>query len=1252
MLTSATDVSSALHLNKISTHTVPSNNINKNNNFINGISSVENNTMTIERINHISSPLRAINVFFNKIKCQLSGQNITILPADIELSNILSQGKTLSHDADITYSLLNDKPVITPSASSLTTKTGVVLGGMLLSSAIVGGGFYYYQRAGREHHHDIILNTTHSGEPSSISQVSYHTNNPFNAHSPAHLHYKLSEETRDDIFVSRKKSNYMTKRKSTHFNNDIKKAKVSITLDEKTKKKTKKKNVCSLPGGKKISDSTDSPYIYSTKQSAVCLTDSFKSRCQKFHKKERKNEACLYLPPRLLLRVKGIVCLCPPPSWLNMKIMEPHHSLPGQKITWNKKPSIFIFRHSPKPLTTNHSTTFIPAKTLPPLAIPLPDNDETVKNSTFDSYSHILASGQKTEIQTHPTPIPNSDGEKGINLIECATERENITTVKAYRTVIETISNPFSKLLNEVQVIYHYTYKGQGCINNTAFYETSKMVESAVENVLSWLPGYDEARFVTKLFNAILEFYTDKLEGKEYNQDNFDELHSLLIEIVKDIISTFTTPDIVKLAKSTKKMNNIIGSFGYKGDDITLKIDYPKKTIKLQKKFNHLFSSDGEGFIFYDINKKWMIDNDKMLSKRVKEVFERSGDIWKDKNNIYFFKNSSPNFYGKAIIVRYHENIYALINNGFYKIEGVKLKDDAFRYFIKDSDKFIPIVSKGGKWVFEEMSSHLVSQGLHSFFINNPKVRDSLVSKIIEHQDVTPLTVGRDIQFDKNLNQYLKVNNEYFMIKKSQYNNYYIEGSHDILLLQMVNNEYQVRNSFFDGICCFHKEPLSTLTGVNQGDKFFLDNAVASYIKGIRFSPDSQDSMTAKDAMKLDFIRSPHIDGAVTNRGNDYFYYDDVFIRIHSNDDETYTLGDIHDNKNNIVIYKNTDSDTYYKISKNRSEWQGLIKRKRHCIAKRQPLSVCSINYSESPGVQHILNKNRREGIIIKNYEDTLVATGKYHAIYKKIGDESGLYYKWDDDIFFHVRENTDLQSALAPIAFIIYKKNSREQIDLNSEIVSISAMKDFNTKEIIFSTPEEAEIISLNIKGQKEKIKSEWEQTNIVRRKITSAEQQDIARKISLPNDYSGLENLFHHSGKKLITSRERADLSLQKILESFLTPPDFDAVKIHSLKTLLDNKSHPIIAGICNDAFDRVIKNINEAMSIIKELRGKLDYYVTHILKISDRRARNKFIDSLTIKLERMSMIFDAEDKGNIMIMMKEKPGEIEFTPQGKKH
>lgn len=1202
--------------NKSSSHISSNNHNDISHDLINEIKSIESNTISIEKTSHNSSPE---NNLINKVKSLFLSPPPKQPAIDTELNQILSQGKSLSDESENMQSLLNEKNKKTrPSSLSLTTKTGIALGGMLLTGAIAGSGFYYLQRTNRTSYQ----NTNNSHSPPSQMVDNYTTSVPFNAYHPDYLHNNVSL-TLESNLIGDKEIHSPAKKYPRQ---------IPWFLNYKIKSTDiiKKSPSCPPINGKQKTKHTEKTYSYTKNQNAVCLTDSIKQRCQKAHLQARKKRGCHFIPSKMVLKIKSVCCLCPPPDWLELKVVEP----PLSRIL--SIPHKITSVTSPRPSTPTQTVKILTYE----------NNDEMVKNRIYDSNAYIVPPKKIiTNLPTKNTSIPTNNNNfqnvKKVKLITCYEERENITTSKKLRIISNTINNPISTVLNESLVVLQYNVLSQGCVNNTDIYEMSKKTESVIESLLSWLPGYNRFRFICRVVSSLLETYSDALDNRDFNMDNIDDLHTRLLGLSKDAISSITTKDINEASESDSniKVKNIIGALEYKKNELIVNIGEQGKKIKIKKNLNHFSDKENNFFIFYDHKKNWFVEKDIKFNNHIKEMIEKSKTFFHNPNNIYFFKNSSPEIYGNAIIIRYEGNIYSLINDEPHKIDEINLIDNVFRYIIKDDDNLVPIIYKGENWDFEEISSPSASEELVSFLTYNHKIKNNLIDKSIGHQDVSPLTPGREIQFDKKFNEYLKIENQYYPIKQSQDTSYFIDGSHDFLPLQYINNKYHVVKSYLDEICCFHKEPLGTVEDLPSKEQFFLDNTVINHMERIISLPESK--MRIKSVRSNYIENSRDIDGAFFFNNENYIIYKDDYIPIYSNGDNTYILGDRDYNEHNILIYKHEDSNTYYKMPINKKKWQGLIERTMHCRVKRQPMSSC-VDYFETERLQYLLEKNKQDGIIIEDYQNKLEQHDHFRSIYRKKDDANTLYYRSKDNIFFYVKQNTKKTSSPIPATFILYGKNSNQQIDLENVMTSISVIKDYDSKKIIFSTPKEAQENVFDINKKLSEMYLQWQENDNPHKEFTLANLNEIKDKISSLNDLSVLDELFKRSGKKIITSIEYIDKRLKKITEDMLSINQIKNYNINSLHALEEEKTHPVIEDICNSAFKKTINHIDDAIKNIESSKEELNSYINDVLEISDPRAKDNFITSLKIKLERMKMIFDEKHKENIIIISKKKPEE----------
>ena len=1191
-----TNISTQSPSNDISPYIAYSNSNRNTHDILDRILLIKNNTIDREKNSHITSSSWSVNNFLSKIKDQVS-RKLSFQPAvDIELDDILSQGRKLSQDPEALRRLLNDKKDIVPSSTlSLTTKTGIALGGMLLTGSLVGGGFYYSQRTARGQYHEFRNASDSNLSPASPYPPS--TYHPFYSPSPDYIPPTSSDrqdtQNRDQI------------------NNELINSKLLplITEEESQSKKTKRHNVpspCNYTEANKKREPIFLFYTYSSRQLEVCLTESFNQRCQGAHQKAREKHGCFHFPNNLLLKITGKFCMCPPPNWLEVIILPPQ-----PEFLQKTDPPMILMKSQPadKPTTTT-TTAFTPMT-------PTNINTTQLYNSQANSTVPPKKSSDKPELFTYEN------------------EGENLTLSKNLRRISKIIANPGAVLLTAGKSALDPQY-----VDNTQFYQSVKKVETVIDNILMWIPMVNRAFISINIIGDILNLYSDSLEGKEMDQGTLSDLIFQATILSKDIISSVSTADIKKLSSDENigKNQKFLHPFSFEENNLMMMMDGIKNKIKVEKKFNHLYSPETEGFIFYDYNERWITENYNNLNINIKNSFEAANKAWNDPDNIYLLKNSSPTIYENGVIIRYKGELFLLIEDVLHRVEEIPVTDDIYRYVIKNNDKYTPVIYQKKSWVFEESSSPLASQKLRMFLDNNHIVKNNLVSKNINHQDVSPLVQYFHFQFDKESNKYLKINDQYYIIKTSPYGNYYIEGSHDLLELQYTDHQYHIKDSPLDDICCFHKKPINTLKGTLSDPHFFLDKKVIDDIKRIDSLSENKIKIDINEMFRT-MRDSKNIDKAITVNGIDYILCDDKFIQIHSNGDDTYILGDPKNDDKNILVYKNQFGDTYFKIPRTRKKWYKLVEKPTHCIIKRQPEGACAIDYYESHDVSDLLEQNSSQSIIINDYEQQLELHDNFNAIYQEKENNNNLYYNVKDNIFFHVRKNLSGMSSFTPSIFVIYGRSVDQQINLHNIITKVCVIKDFDTQKTIFSTPEEAQTTIFSIPQRLSKLFLKIQEQDNLYKDITSADLAEIKEKQSLLNDMTDLKELFFRSGKKILSSIEYAESALKEEIDEFLKPESKDGIEINNLKNIEQSKENPVIEEVCNNAFKKTVNNIDKATTAMKDSEERFNQYITEKLGISDTRAVDYFASGFKNKLERIKMYFNEDNKENIMIIMKKK-------------
>lgn len=125
-------------------------------------------------------------------------------------------------------------------------------------------------------------------------------------------------------------------------------------------------------------------------------------------------------------------------------------------------------------------------------------------------------------------------------------------------------------------------------------------------------------------------------------------------------------------------------------------------------------------------------------------------------------------------------------------------------------------------------------------------------------------------------------------------------------------------------------------------------------------------------------------------------------------------------------------------------------------------------------------------------------------------------------------------------------------------------------------------------------------------------------------------MELLFSLNEKKVITSIKHSDHYIEMHKDDYL---------FKSKVSLEENSQHSYIMDVFKGAFKRTKGNIGIVYNLIKEENALIYDYFSSKLRISCYGARNLFIKRLLSKLKRMEAVFDASDKSNIILVMKEK-------------
>ncbi|MFT8211087.1 MAG: hypothetical protein ACMZI0_11805 [Symbiopectobacterium sp.] len=465
-------------------------------------------------------------------------------------------------------------------------------------------------------------------------------------------------------------------------------------------------------------------------------------------------------------------------------------------------------------------------------------------------------------------------------------------------------------------------------------------------------------------------------------------------------------------------------------------------------------------------------------------------------------KNSSPVFYGDAILIRNSYELHVVIDKTIFPAQEFQINERVFRYLALENIVYLPIIQREGRWGFESKNTPAVSDTLIDFLSdNNVKIR--LIRKEIKHSDVGPMTSAKSFQFDKDHNRFLKINNGYYRVKQDKFGSMYINGDYDILPLKETDGRFYINSHISHGQYSCHKEVLQKPNLFSNHKNYYFDNSVLQAVSGEQLLKNAKPFLDVYLSLESKFSASSDIDSAFFINDNDYFLYQDKMLVVKQLGGDYYTFLDDINSEGNIYLYKNKKSNTYYLLKKNeyKKKWKYNI-RNSHCKVKRQIPSGCMNTYCETPELSTLLKRNIHNGFRILNADKKLELYSGIDGFYRSKNDMRSLYYLSSDDVYFHVSEVDNIEERVTPVYFKIYGKNKNEEINHDFLISDICILKDFYDKKTIVRTPIEAQEIALGLdKAYSQKL-LRWQQHSsegmVVER--GSAEIEQLSQRLSNP--------------------------------------------------------------------------------------------------------------------------------------------------------
>ncbi|WP_196905730.1 hypothetical protein [Candidatus Symbiopectobacterium sp. 'North America'] len=249
-------------------------------------------------------------------------------------------------------------------------------------------------------------------------------------------------------------------------------------------------------------------------------------------------------------------------------------------------------------------------------------------------------------------------------------------------------------------------------------------------------------------------------------------------------------------------------------------------------------------------------------------------------------------------------------------------------------------------------------------------------------------------------------------------------------------------------------------------------------------------------------MKASEIYGATFIDEIDFIVFDNNLIKIISNNDDTFLLGD----KSTLRAYKNIKSNVYYYMpNENNDDYrsQTFKIRSYNCIAKRQLFSLCSASFYESKDMTTLLRRNAEHGINFDDLSEHLEPYKDTNGFYKDKYSAEGIYYLSQDGGFFHAREEKNNDNMIS-VFLKIYGKNEDNSINNNILVTEVSIVKDFDTKKSIVTTPLEAMDMIFNFDAEKNKALLRWSESQVLREPINANFKvlEDIQKKVNGNNN------------------------------------------------------------------------------------------------------------------------------------------------------
>ncbi|MFT8211090.1 MAG: hypothetical protein ACMZI0_11820 [Symbiopectobacterium sp.] len=187
-----------------------------------------------------------------------------------------------------------------------------------------------------------------------------------------------------------------------------------------------------------------------------------------------------------------------------------------------------------------------------------------------------------------------------VKVTNCREEREVLSIANILRIISKTVKSPVTSLIEEGRVILHYDIYGIGCVDDENFNIVARKIESAIDNLLSWLPNYNKTRLVTLIFATVVGMIADSVEKKELSIDYIEDIENYTLSLAKDIVSSLLTKTVNEIASKNDEnhMTKIVNSIEHKSNQLVIKAQKPEKKVYIERVANHFADKESKGLIF------------------------------------------------------------------------------------------------------------------------------------------------------------------------------------------------------------------------------------------------------------------------------------------------------------------------------------------------------------------------------------------------------------------------------------------------------------------------------------------------------------------------------------------------------------------------------------------------------------------------------------------------------------------------------